>query len=237
MSHSELFPGKLTACQAGCQSLGGVSRTSHTIPYSRAKLGHIMRCEVGGIFLGLGPNELDRVKFRSTDRKVIDMQSPMLSNKLLNKPSFVDGMVIPNQHDLARNRSQQLLQKCDDLFTTQAVPIRTVSQLDLVAIRADQKCAQQVQPLVVRQTGANGWRMSAPRPTSFERRDQREAAFIFKHQCGQQLTPLFLSLARPAASRKQSHPRRVGLPGAAASGCSSPCDPSSARHHWEHSEL
>ena len=237
MSYQELFPGKLTAYQTGCQSFGGVSRASDTIPYSRAKLGHIMRCEVGGVFTDLGPNKFNRVEFRSAFRQVIDMQARLPSNKFLNQVAFVDGMVVPNQDDLTWNRSEQLLQKSDDLFATQAMPIRAGGQFDLVAIGADQQGAQQVQPLMVLQAGADGGGMPNRRPAPLERRDQREAAFIFKNERSQQLTPLFLSSARPAASRKQLLPRRVGSPSAAASGCSSPCDPLGARHHWEHNEL
>lgn len=234
MSHQELFPGKLTAFQAGCQSFGGISRASDTIRYSCAKFGHIMRCEVGGVFADLGPNKFNRIEFWSAGWKMINMQVRMLSNQFLNEVAFMDGMVIPDQNDLAWNCPQQLLQKSDDLFTAQAAPIRAGGQFDLAPIGADQQCAQQVQPLVMRQAGAKGGRLSTWRPTSLERRDQREAAFIFKYQRGPQLTPLFLSLARPAASRKQSLPRRVGLPGAAPSGYSSPYDPSRAKRRWEH---
>ncbi len=237
MSYKELFSRKLTACQASCQSFGGVSCTRYAIPYSRAKLGHIMRRKIGSVFVDLGPNELDRVKFWGTDRKVINMQARILRNEFLNKTSFVGGMVVLNQHDFARDRSQQLLQKSDHLFTTQAMPIRADSQFNLAAIWADRKGTQQVQPLMVRQAGADDRRMSTRRPTPLERRNQREAAFIFKHQRNQQLTPLFLSLARPAASRKQSSPRRFGSPSAAVSGCSSPFGPSGAKHHWENSEF
>jgi hypothetical protein len=149
----------------------------------------------------------------------------------------MDGMVIPHQNDLTRNRPQQLLQKSNCLFTTQTVPVRTDGQFDLVPIWADQQCTQQVQPLVMRQAGAEGGRMSTLRPTPLKRGDQREAAFIFNYQRGQQLTPLFLSLARPAASKKQWLLRRAGSPGAVPSGCSNPCDPSHTRHRWNHSVL
>ena len=235
MSYQELFPRKITAFQTGCQSLGRVSRTSHGIPYSSAKLDHIMRRKISGVFTDLGPNKLNRIEFRSTGRKMINMQARMLGNEILNELAFMDGMVIPDQNDLTWNYPEQLLQKSHDLFTTQAALIRAGGQFDLAPIWTDQQCAQQVQPLVMRQAGTNGGRMSTWRPTPLERRDQREAAFIFKHQRGQQLTPLFLSLARLAASRKQWLPRRVGSPGVAPSGCSSPSDPSCARRRWEHS--
>lgn len=231
-----LFPGQLATSQAGCESFGGISGSSHTVHDSCAKFSHVMRCKISGVFTDLGPNELNRIEFGSTSRIMIDMQARMLSNEILNEFTFVDGMVIPDQNDLTRNNPQYLLQESYNLFAAQAVPVRLRSQLDLAAIRLDQQCTQQVQPLVMRQAGTNGRRMSTWRPTAFERRDQREAAFIFKYQRGQQLTPLFLSLAIRAASRKQWLPRHVGSPAAAVSGCSSPCDPSHARHRWVHTE-
>ncbi len=234
MSHQELFPRKFTACQAGFQSPDGVSCTSNPIRYSCKKFSHIVRRKVGSVFTDLRPNKFNRVEFWCADRKVIDMQAWILGNELLNELALMDGMVIPHQNDLAWNNPQQPFQKSDDLLTAQAAPIRASDQFDLAAIWADQQCAQQVQPLVVLQAGTDGRRMSSRRPAALERRNQRETAFIFKNQRGQQFTPLFLSLARPAASRKQLPPRRVGSPSAAVSGCSNPSDPSRARHHWEH---
>ena len=193
-----------------------------------------MRRKVGSVFAHLCPNKFNRVEFGSTDREVVDMQTWIPGKKLLHRFTFMDGMVIPHQNDLTWNDPQQLLQESHNFFATQATPVRTRGQFDRVAIRFYQQRTQQVQPLVMLQAGADGWRVSARRPAAFERRDQREAAFIYKNQPGLQFTPLFLSLAKLAASRKQSLPRRVGSPAAAASGCSSPCDPSHARLHWAH---
>lgn len=196
-----------------------------------------MRCEIGNVFTHLCPNKFNRIELWSTDRKVINMHTRILGKKLLHKLTLVDGMVVPHQNDLARNDPQNLLQESDHLFATQAAPIGTCGQLDLSAIQTHQQCTQHVQPLVMLQAGTNSRCASTWRPTALERRDQREAAFIYKNQPSPQFTPLFLSLARPAASRKRSPPRRVGSPGAAASGCSNPCDLSRVRRRWEHTEF
>jgi len=196
-----------------------------------------MRCKVCSVFADLGPDKFDRVELWCADWKVIDMQTWMLSNEILNELALMDGVVIPYQNDLAWNAPQYLLQKSNHLFTAQAVPIRTCRQSDLATIRADQQCTQQIQSLVVLQTGPQSGRMSSKRPAAFERRDQGKAALIFKNQRGQQLTPLFLSLARRAVSRRRSFPRRVGLPNVAPSGYSNPCDPSHTTHHWTQSVL
>ena len=235
MSQPVLFPGKLTACQAGIQPPGGVSGTSDPIRYPGRKFCHIMRSKIRAVFTHLGPNEFDRVEFWCTGRKMIDMQTRMLINEILNQLAFMDGMVIPHQDDFTWDLPQQLLQKGNHLLAAQAAPIRADYQFDLAATRTDQQGTQQIQPLVMLQAGAEGRCSATPRPTAFERRDQREAAFIFKYQRGSQLTPLFLSLARPSVSRKQSLSRRAGSPGAALFGCSSPSGPLRARHRWEHS--
>jgi hypothetical protein len=195
-----------------------------------------MRCKVGGIFADLSPNKLVRVEFWSTDWKVIRMQTRVPINKVLNKLVLMDGMVIPDQDNLAWNGPQNLLQENHHLFATQAAPKRTGCQPDST-IQADQQCTQQVQPLVMLQAGANGRRVPAWCPAALERRDPRKAAFIFKDQRGSQFTPLFLSLARPCVSSKQFSPRRAGSPDAAPSGCSNPSDPLHTTHHSTHSVL
>lgn len=184
-----------------------------------------MRCKIGSILADLGPSKFNRIEFWSTDRKVIDMQAAVLSNEFLNQSSLMDRMVIPNQYDLAWDDPQQLLQKGDDLFSSQAMSVRADRQFDLVSARAHQECVQQVQPLMMCQTGPDSRRTTARCPTSLERRDQRETTFIFKHQRSKQFTPLFLSLARLSVSRKRWLPRRVGLPSVVPFGCSSRCGP------------
>jgi hypothetical protein len=234
---SQLLPRKFRTFQASSQTLERISSPRNALRNLGEKFCHIMRRKVCSVFADLGPNKFDRIELWCTDWKVIDMQAWMLRNEILNELAFMDGMVIPHQNDLAWNNPQHLLQKSNHRFTAQAAPIRASGQFDLAAIWADQQGAQQVQPLVMLQAGAEGRRMTTRRPTPFERRDQREAAFIFKYQRGQQFTPLFLSLARPAASRRRSSPRRVGLPGVAPFGCSNPCDPSHTIRHWTQSVL
>jgi len=105
----------------------------------------------------------------------------MLVDKILNQLALMDGMVVPDQDHLTRDRSQQLLQKGNHLLATQAASIRADHQFDLAARRTDQQGAQQIQPLVMLQAGSQGWGLTSRRPAAFERRDQREAAFIFKY--------------------------------------------------------
>jgi hypothetical protein len=177
MSRQLLFPREFATSQTSCQPLGRIPGSCHTVLNSCAKFSHVMWCKISGVFTNLGPNKLNRIEFRSTSRKMIDMQARILGNEILNELAFMDGMVIPDQNDLARNNPQQLLQESHNLFAAQAVPVRVRGQLDLAAIQIDQQCTQQVQPLMMRKAGTNGGRMPTWRPTPFERRDQREAAF------------------------------------------------------------
>ncbi len=206
MSLQLLFPREFATGETGLQPSGRVSGSRNTVIHSYTKFSHVVRCEAGSVFTHLGPNKFNRIELWSLDRKIIHMHTRILGKKLLHELTFVDGMVVPHQNYLARNDPQHLLQESDHLFAPQTAPIRARGLLAPAAIRPDQQCTQQVQPLVMLQAGADGRRLSTWRPTALERRDQRETAFIFKYQRGSQFTPLFLSLARPAASRKQSRP-------------------------------
>jgi hypothetical protein len=235
MSHSSLFPREFTSCQTGGQPSGRGSGSGHSVTHSFAQLDQVVWGEIGRGLAHLRPHKFHRIEFWSTDRKPIDMHTRILGQKLLHQLTFVDGMVIPHQNDLAWNDLQHLLQESHHLFAAQTASIGTGGQT-VPTLPADKECTQQVQALVMLQTGPQGGRMAAGRPTPLERRDQREATFIFKDQRRSPLTPLFLSLARPCVSRRQSSPRRVGSPVAVASDCSNPSDPSHARLRWEHTE-
>ena len=230
MSLQLLFPREFATGETGLQPSVRVSGSRNTVVHSYTNFSHIVRCEAGSVFTHLGPNKFNRIELWSIDRKIIHIHTRILGKKLLHELTFVDGMVVPHQNYLARNNPQHPLQDSDHLFAPQTAPIRARGQLAPVAVRPDQQCTQQVQPLVMLQAGAEDRRLSTWRPTALEQRDQRETAFIFKYQRGSQFTPLFLSLARPAAPL-------VGSPHAVSSGCSNSCEPSHAKHHWQHTEF
>lgn len=90
-------------------------------------------------------------------------------------------VVIPDQNDLSWDQAKQMTQKGNCMNRAETALIRTDSQSHMSHMRADQKRTEQVQALVMVQTGTRSGRLSARRPTALERRDQREAALIYEY--------------------------------------------------------
>src|SRR5437773_6065482 len=121
----------------------------------------------------------------------------------------MDGMMIPHENKFTSNRPKQLLQKCDDLHTSQRASVRPDAQLEIfLTMIRNEYSTQQIQSLMVIQTGAYHGRVPTRRPSPFQWRNQRKAAFIFQNQRGFQLTPLFLFVAKCLCSPAVLHRRR-----------------------------
>lgn len=192
----------------------------------------VRRCSCN-VLLRLRPNKFCRVEFGSCHRKLKYDKALMCLNEFLYNLAFVDGMPIPNQDNETTHKAKQLFEKSDHLFTGQAIPIRLDGQSDFLALGRNQQSAQNVETVVMINTRSNHRRLPAPRPSAFERRNQREACFIFKRQRGVQLANLFLPLAIPSAA-KPSPPLRLCAKGdAVVAGCSIPADPRGAISHWD----
>ena len=81
--------------------------------------------------------------------------------------------------------------------------------------------------------GAHDGRLATRGPRAFERRPQREAAFLLKAPGGAPVTALFLAEARRTASSARWPRRRVAGLGVGASSCSSPGVATAAPPRWE----
>src|SRR5215210_4542752 len=79
--------------------------------------------------------------------------------------------------------------------------------------------------------------LTPPRPSPFERRNQRKPTFILQNEGSAQLATLFLSWAVLLSSIARWLPHRGATVAAAVVGYSSPSAASHARQHWSHSEL
>lgn len=156
----------------------------------------------------------------------------MLLNKLLCLRADMNFMIIPDKYKLPSNQTKQSFQKSNRMRGAKTTLIRTSRQSQTPHFGADQECAKHVQALMMVQPGTCRGRLSTRRPTAFEWRHQREAAFIYKHQRRLQLAPLFLSLARLDDANRQLLRRCVEWPAAVPSGNSNPGDPADATHHW-----
>lgn len=133
----------------------------------------------------------------------------------------MNGMIIPHENNFTSDRPKQLLQKCHDLHAGQRARERTDAQPEtFFTMIRNKHGAQQIQALMVVQAGANDRRLSTRRPSPFQWRNERKAAFIFKNQCRFQLTPLFLSWAKCISSSALSPHHLAGALGAADADCS-----------------
>lgn len=192
-----LLPRKARTFQASKQSLFGGSRASDTSLHSIAQLWHVVGCKTSRVLTNLGPDELDRVQFRSTGWKAVFMYTWMVVEELLGLRRDMNFVAIPKQNNVTRHQLQHLFQENDGVPRPQVARKGAYAQADLSQFRTDEHGAKQIQALMMVQTGACGRRSSTWRPTPFERRYQRETRFIYYHQGRLQGSPLFLSSARP----------------------------------------
>src|SRR5688572_25102205 len=133
----------------------------------------------------------------------------------------MDGMMIPHENNFTSDRPKQLFQKGDDLHTAQCASVRSDAQLEtFFTMIRNAYSTQQIQSLMVIQTGAHHGRVPTRRPSPFQWRNERKAAFIFKNQRGFQLTPLFLSVAKCISSNAELPDRLAGALVVADADCS-----------------
>lgn len=78
-------------------------------------------------------------------------------------------VAIPEQDDVPGCEPQHLLEKKDDVVRIQSTPKGADTQADLPQLWTDEQGRQQVQPLAMVQTGADGGGLPTRRPGAFER--------------------------------------------------------------------
>jgi hypothetical protein len=102
------------------------------------------------MFTDLRPNEFDWIEFRSISWKVKDVQAmAMFSNKLLSLRADMNFMVIPDQNNLTWDETEPMAQKGNRMDGAETALIRTNSQSHAPHTRTDQKCAEQIQALMM----------------------------------------------------------------------------------------
>jgi len=150
--------------------------------------------------------------------------------RLQSDSSFVvDGMTINHQHQRSGHDPQELLHKGDHLFSGQRMPVRLNTQFYPSALRRNQQRTQQIETLVMGDAGPSLRGLASSGPGTLQRRDQREAAFIFQNEGRAQLPGLFLSWANLPASTVLPLPHPAAAALAEAAGCSIPFAASRAK--------
>lgn len=167
-----------------------------------------MRSATRRILRDLSPDEFGWIKFRCRRRKLVHMQTRMMSQEILDLAATMNRVLVPDHHDRPRITPKQMLQKADDLIAAQRDRIGLQMQFDLAFSGTEADGTDQVETFIVFDTCANDRRFTARRPCPFERRNQRKATFIKKNKRCAESLPLFLYGARRTVSNAQSPRRR-----------------------------
>jgi hypothetical protein len=211
-----------TMPRAACSGDGGIHNVVEFVS--------VMRSGAGCVFTNLRPNHLGRVQLGSAGGKLVDMESWMTVNKHLHAGATMDRMFIPHQNDGAGNLLQQMDQKRFHFFSRDGSTMPLEVQADFTPSRRHTQAADQVEPVMMIQTGVLGGRLPAQCPGALQRRDRRKPRFIEKKQPRLEINPLFLSVAKRSVSNAQSLAHCAPGSAAGAFDYSSPCAASSTKH-------
>src|SRR6266542_5603251 len=131
-----------------------------------------MRSKVFSSVAGMRPHELHWIELRCTSRKGVNVQTRFSLDKVLDQASLMNRMVIPDQDNGTCNAPEDLFEKKDHVFTTQVHSKGSHRQLHLSSTGTDQDGTQQVQSLMLVQTGLGTRCLATRRPTAAEWRNQ-----------------------------------------------------------------
>ena len=162
----------MSSCEASRQTMFRTTNFSNGRPDLRGEFGEIVWSKVFNCVAGMHPNKLYRIELRSTGRKGINMQTRFRLNKVLDQASLVNGMVVPDQDNRTRNAPQDLFEEQDHMFTAQIHSKGSCRQLHFSSMWTDQNRTEQVQTLMMVQTGVGARRLATRRPAAAKWRNQ-----------------------------------------------------------------
>ena len=165
-------PGKMSSSETSRQTRFRTTNFSNGRPDFGRELRYIMRSKVFSSVAGMRPHELHWIELWYTGRKGVNVQTRFSLDKVLDQASLMNGMVIPDQDDGTRNTPQELFEEQDHMLTTQIHSERSHRQLYLSSTGTDQDGTQQVQSLMMVQTGIGTRCLATRRPTAAEWRNQ-----------------------------------------------------------------
>jgi hypothetical protein len=165
-------PGKMSACEASRQTMFRATNFSNASPDFGRELREIVWRKVFSCVTGMRPNKFHGIELRCTGRKSINMQTRLRLNKVLDQASLMNGMVVPDQDNRTCNAPQELFEEQDHMFTTQIHSKGSCRQLHFSSTGTNQNCTQQVQSLMVVQTGVRTRSLSTGCPTASQWRNQ-----------------------------------------------------------------
>ena len=161
----------MSGCEASRQTRFRVANMSNCSPDFRNEFRKVMWSKVFRCVAEMGPNKLHWIELWRTDRKRINVQTRLRGNEVLDQASLMNGMVIPDQDNRTGNAPEDLFEKKDHVFTTQVHSKGSHRQLHFSSTGTDQDGAQQVQSLMMVQTGIGARCLATRRPTAAEWRN------------------------------------------------------------------
>src|ERR1019366_1278699 len=196
----------------------------------------IIGAAIGECTFGERPDPFIGVELRCVGRKVLEMQTAMLSEKSLQWLSLVGGGVIQQDDHRAPQGAQQAAQKQADLLLPDIVEVELGVQAQTLLLgayrdsRNDRDLVASSLPVIVNRSAAL-WR-----PGLGHMRNQQETRFVSENQVGTQPRSVFFMRGqsfccqRTMACSSLSRARRSGICGLHCRLCINP--PTWSRWYW-----
>ena len=162
----------MSACETSRQTMFRATNFSNASPDFGRELGEMVWCKVFSCVTDMRPNELYRIELGCTGRKRVNVQTRFRLNKVQDQASLMNGMVVPDQDNRTCNAPQELFEEQDHMVTTQIHSKGSDRQLHFSSTGTNQNCTQQVQSLMVVQTGVRTRRLSTRCPAASKWRNQ-----------------------------------------------------------------
>lgn len=166
---STSFPRKVSSFQTSQQPVFRGSCTRDASLHPITQFLNVVRRKTGRMFTDLRPYKLHGIQFRSTSWKTIFMDTRMVVDELLCLWRDMNFVVVPDKNNVAWRQLQHVLQKDDGLLGAQIAQKGAYTQADLSQFWTDEQSAQYIHALAMVQARPSRRRLSARRPTSFER--------------------------------------------------------------------
>lgn len=182
-----------------------------------SKRGDIQRRAIGQSMLGLGPNKLVRIKFRSIGWETMDLKTFLLENKIFDNNAPMDRASIPKEHNRSAQMLKKVAQKGDDLHSGDIVRMATEVKSQTLFGRGNSNAGDDGNPVsFVAMLENRGF--PDRRPSLADVRDEEKSAFIEEDEMGPKSLSFFLYAANRASSSVRWRIRPVAGPAAPVSG-------------------
>jgi len=150
----------------------------------------VVGAAIGQGVLGLGPDTLVRIEFRSVRWKRFEMQTAMASAEGANGIAFVDAAVVPDHNDLAAKVPEQVTKELTDFRLRDVLGMKPEVQTQPLAVGAYGHGGDDGNPMAQLMMAKNRG-LTARSPSFPHGRDQQEPRFVNEDKVGTQPRSVF----------------------------------------------